>query len=144
LPVTEVAPAPTGPLRRLVLGITELVIQNKVEIFAVVLLGLGGALYPPIWILGALFALPSRKWDIRDKFLGITFPVVVVVVGTVLVLVLGGQQSSFARYAYEAWLGAERLSRIAALSGALYLVWGLWRGRRDPKQPPWNVPHKLG
>ena len=136
--MTETAPAPSGPLRRLVFGLTELIIQNKVEIFAVVVLGLGGAIYPPIWVLGAMFALPSRKWDLRDKFLGITFPVVVVVVGTVLVLVLGGQQPSFGDYAFEAWLGAERLSRIAALGGALYLVWGLWRGRRDPKQPPWN------
>jgi hypothetical protein len=131
-------------LRNLVYGITELTIQNKVEILAVVLLGIGGAIYPPIWVIGALVALPSRKWDIKDKFLGITFPVVVVVVGTVLVLVLGGQHSSFGSYAFEAWLGAERLSRIAAVGGALYLVWRLWRGRRAPKQPPWNVPHKLG
>lgn len=106
---------------------TDLAIQNKVEILAVVLLGVGGAIYPPIWILGAMFALPSRKWDIRDKFLGVTFPVVVVVVGTVLVLVLGGQQNSFGSYAFEAWLGAERLCRIAAACGALYLIWALWR-----------------
>ncbi|HET7012441.1 MAG TPA: hypothetical protein VFI65_00920 [Streptosporangiaceae bacterium] len=131
-------------MRNVVYGITELTIQNKVEILAIVLLGIGGAIYPPIWFIGALVALPSKKWDIKDKFLGVTFPVVVVVVGTVLVLVLGGQHSSIGQYAFEAWLGAERLSRIAAVGGALYLVWGLWRGRREPKQPPWNVPHKLG
>lgn len=137
-------PKPTGPLGSVFLGITELLLQNKVEILAVILLGLGGVIYPPIWILGAAFALPSRKWDIRDKFLGITFPVVVVIVGTVLVLVLGGQHGSLGSYAFEAWLGAERLSRVAALCGALYLVWALWRGRREPRPPPWNVPHKLG
>jgi hypothetical protein len=60
------------------------------------------------------------------------------------VLVLGGQQASFTSYATEAWLGAERLARVAAVGGALYLAWGLRRGRRSPKQPPWNVPHKLG
>ena len=143
-PRTETAPRPSGPLRNVVYGVTELAIQNKVEILAIVLLGLGGAIYPPIWIIGAFIALPSRKWDIRDKFLGVTLPVVVVIVGTVLVLVLGGQHSSVGSYAFEAWLGAERLSRVAASVGALYLVWALWRGRREPRQPPWNVPHKLG
>jgi hypothetical protein len=137
-------PKPTGTLGGLFYGLTEMALQNKVEILAVVLLGIGGAIYPPIWIIGALVALPSRKWDIKDKFLGITFPVVVVIVGTVLVLVLGGQQNSASSYATEAWLGAERLMRIAAVGGALYLAWGLRRGRREPKQPPWNVPHKLG
>jgi hypothetical protein len=137
-------PRPTGALGGLFYGVLELALQNKVEILAVVLLGIGGAIYPPIWIIGALIALPSRKWDIKDKFLGITFPVVVVIVGTVLVLVLGGQHPSFVSYVKEAWLGAERLMRIAAVCGALYLTWGLRRGRREPKQPPWNVPHKLG
>lgn len=108
------------------------------------MLGVGGAIYPPVWIIGALLALPSRKWDLKDKFLGVTFPVVVVLVGTVLVLVLGGKHFSFGSYAFEAWLGASRLSRLAAAAGALYLVWALWRGRREPRQPPWNVPHKFG
>jgi hypothetical protein len=137
-------PRPTGALGGLFYGALELALQNKVEILAVVLLGIGGAIYPPIWIVGALIALPSKKWDIKDKFLGVTFPVVVVIVGTVLVLVLGGRHSSFISYADEAWLGAERLMRIAAVGGALYLAWGLRRGRREPKEPPWNVPHKLG
>jgi hypothetical protein len=132
------APEPTGALGNLYYGLTEIVLQNKIEILAVILLGIGGAIYPPIWIIGALIALPSRKWDIKDKFLGVTFPVVVVIVGTVLVLVLGGQHFSFTSYAREAWLGAERLSRIAAVGGALYLTWMLRRGRREPKQPPWN------
>jgi hypothetical protein len=138
------APKPTGTVGGMFYALAELALQNKVEILAVILLGVGGAVYPPIWIIGALFALPSRKWDIKDKFLGLTFPVVVVIVGTVLVLVLGGQHSSFTAYVTEAWLGAERLARVAAVCGALYLTWGLRRGRRTPKQPPWNVPHKLG
>ena len=110
-----VVPKPTGALGGLFYGLFELVLQNKVEILAVVLLGIGGAIYPPIWIIGALIALPLRKWDIKDKFLGITLPVVVVIVGTVLVLVLGGQHSSLVSYAHEAWLGAGRLSRLAAV-----------------------------
>lgn len=132
------APKPTGAMGNLYYGLSELALQNKLEILAVVLLGIGGAIYPPIWIIGAFVALPSRKWDIKDKFLGVTFPVVVVIVGTVLVLVLGGQHFSFSAYAHEAWLGAERLSRIAAAAGALYLTLRLRRGRREPKQPPWN------
>ncbi len=118
--------------------------RNKIEALAVCLLGIGGAIYPPIWLLGALLAMPSKKWDMRDKFLGLTVPVIVVIVGTVLVIVFGGQHTSISSYAFEAWLGAERLARVAAAAGAGYLLWGLRRGRRKPKQPPWNLPHRIG
>ncbi len=117
---------------------------HTVELIAVLLLGVGGAVYPPIWLIGAALALPSKKWDIRDKFFGITLPVLLAIVGTVLILVFGGRQSTIGLYGHEAWLGAERLSRVLAVIGGGYLLWGLRRGRRTPRQPPWNVPHKLG
>jgi hypothetical protein len=124
-------------------GTVMLAVSNKLEVLAIALLA-GGAIYPPVWLLGALLALPSRRWDIRDKFLGITLPVMLVIVGTALVLVFGGQHSSIGSYAFEAWLGAERLSRALALAGATYLLWALHRGRRQPKQPPWKVPGRPG
>ncbi len=108
------------------------------------LLGAGGAIYPPVWLLGAMVALPSRKWDINDKFAGITVPVLLVIIGTVLIIVFGGEHNSIGSYAFEAWVGAGRLCRVFALMGAAYLLWGLRRGRRKPKQPPWKVPHRLG
>jgi hypothetical protein len=118
--------------------------NHTLEVLAIVLLGVGGAAYPPIWLVGAALALPSKKWDMRDKFLGITLPVFLLIIGIVLILVLGGQRATLSDYAYEAWLGAGRLSRVLAASGAIYLAWGLHRGRRQPKQPPWNVPHRIG
>jgi hypothetical protein len=118
--------------------------NHTLEVLAIVLLGVGGATYPPVWLVGAALALPSKKWDLRDKFLGITLPVFLLVIGTVLIIVLGGQHASIGAYAYEAWLGAERLSRLLAAAGAVYLAWRLRRGRRQPRQPPWNMPHRLG
>ena len=129
---------------RLIRGIGAAARDHTLEFLAIVLLGVGGAAYPPIWLVGAGLALPSKKWDIRDKFVGVTLPVVLLIIGTVLVLVLGGEHASLTAYAYEAWLGAERLSRVLAAAGATYLAWRLRRGRREPKQPPWNVPHRIG
>ncbi len=132
-----------GVASGLLRGAVMLALSNKLEVLAIVLLA-AGAIYPPVWLLGALLALPSRTWDIRDKFFGITLPVILVIVGTALVLVLGGQHSSIGSYAFEAWLGAGRLSRALALAGAIYLLWVLRRGRRQPKQPPWRVPGRPG
>lgn len=142
--LTASPPPRPGMLSAAIANVTDVVRRHTVEFFAVLLLGVGGAIYPPIWLVGAALALPSKKWDIRDKFVGITMPIVLVVIGTVLVLVLGGQRGSLGSYAFEAWLGAERISRVVALLGSGYLLWGLRRGRRTPRLPPWNVPHKLG
>jgi hypothetical protein len=131
-------------LARMLTAAADVARRHTMELIAVLLLGVGGVIYPPIWLVGAAFALPSKKWDIRDKFIGITVPVLLVIIGTVLIVVFGGQRGSLGSYASEAWLGAERLSRVLALLGSGYLLWGLRRGRRQPKQPPWNVPHKLG
>lgn len=140
------APTPPGGgvLARLIRGLVGAVRGNTVEVLAILLLGVGGAVYPPIWLVGAALALPSKKWDIRDKFVGITLPVFLLVIGTVVIIVLGGQHATIADYAYEAWLGAGRLSRVLAVAGAAYLAWGLRRGRRKPRQPPWNVPRRIG
>jgi|HubBroStandDraft_1064217.scaffolds.fasta_scaffold04950_5 hypothetical protein len=126
-----------SPLAGAATWVTAIVRRNPLEAIAVALLGVGGAVYPPIWLIGVVLVLPSRKWSIRDKSIGIMVPILLVIVGTVLILVLGGQQNSLSSYAYEAWLGAERLSRAAVLGGGLYLFWALRRGRRKPKDPPW-------
>jgi hypothetical protein len=125
-------------------GIGTLARQNPQEIIAIVLLGVGGAVFPPIWLLGVAVALPSRKWVIGDKFLGLVAPVILVIVGTVLVLVLGGQHATMLAYIREAWLGAERLSRVAALAGAGYLFWALRRSKRKPKNTPWKLSPRFG
>lgn len=119
--------------------------DRKLEAVAVLLLGVGGAVFPPVWLLGALLALVSqRTWDIPDKLTGLVLPVFLVVLGTVLVLLVGHSHSHLEPYLYEAWLAAGRLSRVFAAGGAYYLLWRMLRGRRPPRRPPWNVPGKLG
>src|SRR5262249_57476468 len=106
--------------------------------------GWGDAKYPPIWLIGALIVVISRKWDLRDKWLGLSMPVVVVIFGATLTIVLGGQHTSLGSYAFEAWLAASRLSRIGAVLSAMYLLWRLYKGPREPRQPPWTVPRRPG
>jgi hypothetical protein len=117
--------------------------NNLLEAAALVLLGAGGAAFPPIWLLGVCLALVSKTWDLRDKWVGLTVPVLLVIGGTVAALILGGQHGSLNSYAVEAWVSAGRISRIAAVIGAGYLLWRLHRGPRAPRQPPWNVPRRI-
>jgi hypothetical protein len=124
-------------------GAVRLIWRHKLETIAVLLLGVGGAVYPPVWLLGVLVALPSKTWDLRDKWTGLVAPVLLVIVSTVLIVVVGGKHPTLGSYAFEAWLGAGRVSRIAAVLGAGYLFWRLRRGPRVRRRPPW-VPHGLG
>jgi len=124
---------------------TELVtvlVRDPLEAIAIVLLGLGGAVFPPVWLAGALVALFSRKWDHRDKWLGLAVPVLLVVFGAMLVVVLGGQRQSLGGYAMEFWLAAGRLSRLAAVLGASYLLSRVikYQGKPRRRQPPWSQP----
>jgi hypothetical protein len=116
----------------------ELARRNAFEVVALLVLGVGGAVYPILWVLGVGMVVSSQKWDLSDKITGIVGSTLVVIIGTVLVLVFGGQHHSLGSYGHEAWLGAGRLSRGAAVAGAGYLLWRLHRGRRQPKPPPWN------
>lgn len=117
---------------------------NPVEALAAVLLGLGGALFPPVWLLGVIAALASRKWDYRDKWIGLAGPVLLLVVGTVAGISLGSSHSSMGSYIHEAWVYADVLSRVAAVLGTGYLAWRLRHGRRKPPHAPWTKPYKVG
>jgi hypothetical protein len=118
--------------------------QNPIEALAVVLLGLGGAAYPPVWLLGAIVALASRVWDGLDKWIGLAGPVILLIIGTGAGIALGGSYTSAGSYMHETWIYLDVLSRVAAVLGTGYLVWRLVHGRRRPPQPPWNRPHKVG
>ncbi len=126
-------------LSRLGSELREVATRDWLEAIAIVLLGLGGAVYPPIWLIGVLVALISRKWDRRDKWLGLGGPVLLVIVGATLVVVLGGERTSLGLYVHEAWLAAGRISRFAALLGAGYLLRRvrMYKGKRQPRVPPW-------
>ena len=123
-------------------GTLELAVSNPLEFGAVALLGIGGAAWPPVWLVGVVLAMPSRAWDLRDKWTGLVGPVVLATLGTTAVLMLGGQRGSVGAYVYEAWLSAGRIGRAATLLGAVYLLRRLIRGRREPRQPPFDVPRR--
>jgi hypothetical protein len=122
----------------LIASVVRVARGNPAETLAMVLLGLGGAVYPPVWLLGVIVALTSRVWDYRDKWIGLACPVLLLIVGTVAGISLGASQPSMGRYVHEGWVYADVLSRVAAVLGTAYLAWRLRRGRRPPPIPPWN------
>ena len=136
--------AAAGRLARFGSALVAFAVREPLQMIAVLVLGIGGAIYPPVWLIGALIAVISRKWDLRDKWFGLVVPVLVVVVGATLVIVLGGQRTSFGSYAFEAWLALGRLSRVAAVLSASYLLWRAYKGPREPRQPPWSMPRRPG
>jgi hypothetical protein len=117
--------------------------RHPLEAMAVILLGVGGAAYPPIWIIGAAIAGGSRFWDYRDKWVALLGPVLLLIVGTTLAVSLGRTQTSFGSYVHESWVYADLISRGLALLSALYLVRRLSRGKRPAVRPPWERTHKI-
>jgi hypothetical protein len=138
--LSQRAGAAAGGLMRFGSALVAIAVRAPLETLAVLVLGIGAAIYPPAWLIGALIAVISRKWDLRDKWVGLATPLVVAIFGATLAIVLGGQQTSYGSYAFEAWLAAGRLSRIAAVLSASYLLWRVYKGPRDPRRPPWSVP----
>ncbi len=120
-------------------SLLALAMRDKLETLAILLLGVGGAVYPPVWIIGAILVLISRNWDMSDKLLGLLLPVLLVVFGAVLVVTLGGVRTSMTQYGLEGWLAAGRLARVGAVIGAGYLLRRVYRPRA-PKPPPWSRP----
>jgi hypothetical protein len=117
--------------------------REPVEATAVALLGLGGAIYPPVWLLGAGVALASRRWDYKDKWLGLALPPLLTLLGIVVGVTRGGH-ISVGHTVHEAWVYGVLSSRIAAVVGASYLGWRSVHGRRPPALPPWNRPRNAG
>jgi hypothetical protein len=125
---------------RLGTELAAVVVRDRLEAIAAGLLGLGGAIYPPIWLIGVLVAVWSRKWDHRDKWIGLALPVFLMLFAAMLVVVLGGQRQSIGQYAMEFWLAAGRLSRLFAVLSAGYLLGRAvkYQGTRIKRQPPWT------
>jgi hypothetical protein len=117
--------------------------QQPLEAAAVVLLGLGGAVYPPVWLLGVLVALASRTWDIRDKWLGLALPLFAVIVGMGADVSLSGTRHGLGAYVREAWIFGGHLSRIVAVLGAIYLAWRSQQPRRQPSLEPWKKQRRI-
>jgi hypothetical protein len=119
--------------------------RHPLEAISVALMVVAGLAYPfpvwwagfLVWLAGAACTTFSRLWDLWDKWVAIAGPVVVVVVGTVLVLALGGMRPNVAGYVHEVAAGGLYLIKISSLLGAGYLAWRVLRGRRSPAVPPW-------
>jgi len=99
--------------------------------------------YPAVWLLGAALALTAKVWDRRDRWIGLGVPVALVILGAVLIPALRPHNSA-AAFGHSVWLMASRLSHIIPAASALYLAWRLNRGRRTPKDLPWDVPRRPG
>jgi hypothetical protein len=118
--------------------------RHPLEAVAVVLLGLGGLIYPPVWLMGALVAIFSKTWSISDKWIGLALPVFLVIVGIVVEVSLDGTHKDWTTYVRDAWVFAGHLSRILALLGAIYLAWRVERGPRSAGAPPWQKARRFG
>jgi hypothetical protein len=113
--------------------------EHLLESTAALVLGLGGALLPfPFWAFGAILALFSRLWDIKDKALAIIGPVLVtLVISVVTATFLGGNENFIVTYSHALRLDFSLLVRLGCVVTAAYLAWRVSRGPRV-KVPPWR------
>lgn len=134
-------PAPSPLARRTVTMIARVASgawQQPLEATAIILLGVGGALFPPVFLLGALVALGSRLWHYRDKWVGLVLPPVMTIIAVAAGVAVGGRSHGF----HDGWISLNIVSRVAAVLGAGYLAWRTGPGRRQPPAPPWHKPHR--
>ncbi len=152
-PVTPVDGTPIPPRRSLTLrgvavtlghGAEDLVIAGvklarryPLESAAVVVLGVGGLLYPfPFWLVGGLLTIWSRIWFARDKWVAIAGPPAIALVGVLVTAMLmkGGMIGNLP-HAFRLDFGY--LLRFGSLLCAVYLV---MQARRGPQRrlPPWQ------
>jgi len=117
--------------------------RHPLECAAVIVLGLGGLIYPPAWLAGAALALLSRLWDIKDKMTGLAVPAVLAIVGGAG-LAMGSSHTSGGAYLHEAVTIGGYLIRAASVLGAAYLAWRVHRGQRQPATPPWRRQYQSG
>jgi hypothetical protein len=113
--------------------------QQPLEATAIILLGVGGVIFPPVFVLGALVALGSKLWHYRDKWVGLVLPPVLTIIGAAAGIAIGGRTHGL----HDGWVCLNILSRVAALLGAGYLAWRTGTGRRPPPSPPWHKPHRV-
>jgi hypothetical protein len=111
--------------------------RHPIEMTALLLLGPGGLVFPPLWVLGALVALVSKLWHPLDKWAGLATPVLVTSLAAVLGVILAGS-THLGHDVHEGWVFAVGASRLSALASAWYLARRARRGRRPTPVPPWK------
>jgi hypothetical protein len=111
--------------------------RYPLESAAVVVLGVGGLLYPfPLWLVGGVLTIWSRIWFARDKWVAILGPPVIALVGVLVTAMLmkGGLIGNLP-HAFRLDFGY--LLRLGSLLCAIYLA---LQARRGPQRrpPPWQ------
>jgi len=117
--------------------------QHKLETTAVLLLGVSTFIFVfPFWLVvslvGGVVAIWSQTWNARDKWVGITGPPVIALVGTIVsALLIGGQGHFFGSYLEAFRLYVGYYYRAGSLLCAIYLA---FQARRGPQRrlPPWK------
>jgi hypothetical protein len=113
--------------------------EHVLEAVAILLLGLGGLILPfPFWPIGAIAALFSRLWDIKDKSLAITGPLLVTLALAVIAApFVGGSGNFIVVYFHAVHVSFGLLVRVGSVLTAAYLAWRVSKGPRV-KMPPWR------
>lgn len=117
----------------------QLARDNLLETIAILLLGLGGLILPYVfWPAGAIVALFSRLWDVKDKSLAIAGPLLVTLAGSVFgALIIGGSGNVVVVYTHALGADFNILIRVGSVLTAAYLAWRVTQGPRV-KVPPWK------
>jgi len=120
-------------------NVRRLARENILEAVAILLLGLGGLVLPfPFWPIGAIVGLFSRLWDVKDKMLAFTGPVLVTLALSVLVApFMGGSGNVIVIYFHAIHVSFGLLVRVGSVITAAYLAWRVSKGPRV-KVPPWK------
>ena len=113
--------------------------DNLLESVAILLLGLGGLILPfPFWPIGAVVALFSRLWDVKDKSIAVTGPLLVTLALSVIAApFVGGSGNVIVVYFHALHVSFGLLVRVGSVITAAYLAWRVSRGPRV-KVPPWK------
>ncbi len=127
----------------LALDAADLARLHKLETAAVLLLGVSGFIFVfPFWLvfalLGGVVAIWSQIWNARDKWVGLTGPPVIALVGTIVsALIIGGRGHFVGSYPEAFRLYVGYYYRAGSLLTAVYLA---LQARRGPQRrlPPWR------
>ncbi len=127
----------------LALDAVDLARQHKLETAAILLLGVSGFIFVfPFWLvfalLGGVVAIWSQIWNARDKWVGLTGPPVIALMGTIVsALIIGGRGHFVGSYPEAFRLYVGYYYRAGSLLCAVYLA---LQARRGPQRrlPPWK------